>query len=204
MSTNNTIIHSQDEIMDHPSTPPLPLSLVLLSFGNILTKFPEFLLQVLPYIADRIVWNSIASSSKMIYSKTKEDLPPWPKNFKLCVPGYDPSYPRTPLWSPDGTQIACIVGDHKRISSSGRGRYKIVIFDQRCGLLHFRHHGDSVDNSAIGWIPHEEFKDIPDLKFSPDGSFLLSCSQEIGDDGDNGIVKIWYYNTTGYYLQLQK
>ena len=209
MSTNNTIIQDLDEIMDHPSTPPLPPPLVLLSFGNILNTFPEFLLQVLPYIADRIVWNSIASSDKMMYNKTRKDLPPWPKNFKLCVPGCDISYERPPVWSPDGTQVACIVGDHKSISSSRRVRYdKIVIFDRRCGLLRFRRHGDSVDNSDIGWIPHEQFKDIPNLKFSPDGSFLLSWSQEIrddgADDGDNGIVKIWDYNTTGYYLQLQE
>ena len=74
MSTNNTIIQDQDEIMDHPSTPPLPPPLVLLSFGNILNTFPEFLLQVLPYIADRIVWNSIVSSNKNIYKKTKENV----------------------------------------------------------------------------------------------------------------------------------
>ena len=123
MSTNNTIIHSQDEIMDHPSTPPLPLPLVLLSFGNILTKFPEFLLQVLPYIADRIVWNSIASSNKMIYENSKHEAyqPPWPINFKLCIPGDGPHKIYSPVWSPDGTQIACFF----KYGSEG---YRIIIF----------------------------------------------------------------------------
>jgi hypothetical protein len=43
-----------------------------LSFGNILEKFPEFLIHVLRYIPDRIVWNSIVSSYKKIYKKIKE------------------------------------------------------------------------------------------------------------------------------------
>jgi hypothetical protein len=204
MPTNtNIIIHNQDEIrMDHPSTPPLPLPPVLvLSFGNILTKFPEFLLQILPYIADRIVWNSIASSNKMIYKKTKEDLlvvPPWPKNFKLRIPRYYSSADiYNPVWSPDGTQIACIA------ATSYNSR--IVIFDQRRGLLRFRHHDDNVDTSDIGWHSHDASIEVPDLKFSPDGSFLLSCSYgRDGDDGVDLIVKIWDHNTTGYYLQLQQ
>ena len=84
MSTNSSIhIHNQEEIKAEP-TPTSPPPMVMLSFGNILEKFPEFLLQVLSYIPDRIVWNSIASSHKKIYEKSKQEayLPPWPKNFK--------------------------------------------------------------------------------------------------------------------------
>ena len=44
-----------------------------LSFGNILEKFPEFLIHALRYIPDRIVWNSIVSSYKKIYKKVKEE-----------------------------------------------------------------------------------------------------------------------------------
>ena len=32
---------------------------IVLSFGWILQYFPEFLLQILPYITDRRVWNAI-------------------------------------------------------------------------------------------------------------------------------------------------
>ena len=193
-TTNNTmIIHNQDEIRDHPSTPPPPIY-----FGNVLTKFPsELLLQLLPYIADRIVWNSIASSNKDIYEKSKQEAyqPPWPINFKLCIPGDGPHKIYSPVWSPDGTQIACFV----KYGSEG---YRIVIFDQRRGLLQFHRHGDDVDNSDIGWIPHEASIHLPNLKFSSDGNYLLSCNHV--DDGDDEIVKIWDYNTTGYYQQLQE
>ena len=44
-----------------------------LSFGNILEKSPEFLIYVLRYIPDRIVWNSIVSSYKKIYKKIEEE-----------------------------------------------------------------------------------------------------------------------------------
>jgi WD40 repeat protein len=128
----------------------------------------------------------------MIYNRTKEDLPPWPKNFKLRIPGYDSSNIKRPVWSPDGTQIACIA----YIAWDATSNYRIVIFDQRRGLLHFRHHDDNVDNSDIGWFPHDASMKIPELKFSPDGSFLVLFSR--------GLAKIWDYNTTGYYLQLQE
>ncbi|OEU11383.1 hypothetical protein FRACYDRAFT_245843 [Fragilariopsis cylindrus CCMP1102] len=193
MSTNSSI-HTQEEIKAEPSpTPPPPM--VLLSFGNILEKFPEFLLQVLSYIPDRIVWNSIASSHKKIYEKSKQEAypPPWPANFKLYVPGnnyYEEMY--HPVWSPDGTQIACS-------TRNLANEHRIVIFDQRRGLLRFRHHGDEInDNNVneIGWIAHEETYVGLDLKFSPDGSFLISAC--------DSSVKIWDYDSTdGYYRQLQ-
>jgi hypothetical protein len=83
-------------LLGRPPPPPLPLPLPLLAFGNIwkhletfYKHFPEFLLLVLPYIADMIVWNSIVSSNRKIYKRSKEDeemyLPPWPMNFKLLL-----------------------------------------------------------------------------------------------------------------------
>ncbi|MGK3762580.1 MAG: hypothetical protein ACI8RD_014898 [Bacillariaceae sp.] len=119
-----------------------------------MTKFPEFLLQVLPYIADRTVWIAIASSYKMIHEKSKEDacLPPWPMNFHLCVPGYNPIKLRNPVWSPDGTQIACITNRYG-------DDHRIVIFDQRRGLLRFRrpHGDDDNNNNKIGWFAHARY-----------------------------------------------
>jgi hypothetical protein len=190
MSTNNSI-HNQDEIKTEPSSTPPPLA--LLSFGNILEKFPEFLLQVLSYIPDRIVWNSITSSHKKIYEKSKQEAypPPWPKDFKLHVPGYEL---RNPVWSPDGTQLACSSNGGYRTSEHTR----IVIFDQRRGLLRFRHYGDENNNNGneIGWIAHKKRYSVTDLKFSLDGNFLVSACHL--------FVKIWDYNSTdGYYRQLQ-
>ena len=172
MSTNSSI-HNQDEKKAESSpTPPPPM--VLLSFGSILEKFPEFLLQVLSYIPDRIVWNSIASSHKKIYEKSKQEayLPPWPTNFRLHVPRYNLKEIHFPVWSPDGTQIACSTYDR----TDG---YRIVIFDQRRGLLRFRHHGDEIYNNnvnKIGWIAHEEeFSESLDLKFFGHGGRYASC-----------------------------
>ncbi|OEU11805.1 hypothetical protein FRACYDRAFT_244929 [Fragilariopsis cylindrus CCMP1102] len=200
MSANSSI-HNQDEIKAEPSpSPPPPRA--LLSFGNILEKFPEFLIQVLSYIPDRIVWNSIASSHKKIYERSKQEAyrPPWPTNFKLhLVPGRWGDVPMeiySPVWSPDGTQIACTTGGG--LTSA----HRIVIFDQRRGLLRLRHHGDEINNNnvnEIGWIPHRNtpaFRSFPTLKFSPDGSFLISAC--------DCYVKIWDYDSTdGYYRQLQ-
>jgi WD40 repeat protein len=236
MSTTNDImmIHNQDDeivevVKEEPSQytsmpPPPPPPLAILSFGNILQKFPEFLLHILSYIPDRIVWNSIASSNKKIYEKTKYEEayqpppppPPWPINFKLHnVPGHHDhccwhEELCNPIWSPNGTQIACSVTFH--------GNHKIIIFDQRRGLLRFHRHDDDDDddddndnndddndnndddnNNEIGWDAHIlKHSYVPHLRFSPDGSFLVSAS-------DDGFVKIWNYNSTaGYYQQLQE
>jgi len=150
----------------------MPETNIRLSFGNILEKFPEFLIHVLRYIPDRKVWNSIVSSDRKIYKKIKEEqednaylLPPWPMNFKLRVPGYDTCNLHNPVWSPDGTQIACSTGGPTDV-------HRIAIFDQRRGLLRFRRHGDDHgdNHNKRGWIPRYD----PKLKFSPDGSFLVS------------------------------
>ena len=178
----------------HSSNTPPPT----ISFGNILQKFPEFLLHILPYIPDRIIWNSIASSNKKIYGKTKDEeayQPPWPINFKLRIPGYSHDKIHSPVWSPDGTQIACFGELYDSECTT------IVIFDQRRGLLHFHRHGDddNDENNEIGWCVYEQgCHYMMDVRFSPDGSFLVSA-------GEDGLIKIWNYNSTdGYYQQLQE
>ena len=58
------------------STPEVQVNPSALSFGTILNIFPDFLSYVLPYIADRVVWNSIAGSNKDIHEKSKANSPP--------------------------------------------------------------------------------------------------------------------------------
>ena len=145
-----------------------------LSSGNILDKFPDLLSYVLPFIADRTVWNSIASSHKDMHEKSKLILPPWPLCYKIKRGGCLWS------WSPCGTRIA-----YHTLSSN------IEIVDQRHGP--FRSNGNN--NNDIGWIAHgDDF--ISDLKFSPDGSFLVSI-------GYDGFIRLWD-NVTGNYEQLQE
>ena len=130
----------------------------VLSFGNILKEFPDFLFCVLTYIADRVVWNSIASSNKDMYTKSKAIQPPWPLWYKLPSGYSDPII----AWSLCGTRMAYTIGG------------SLSIIDQRCGQ--FRNNGNYKND--LGWEAHDcDF--ITDLKFSPDGSFLVS----IGHDG---------------------
>ena len=198
---SNDIQNQTDEIMveSHP-TPPV---VALLSFGNILEQFPEFLIHVLPYIPDRTIWNSIASCNQDMYEKSKASLPPWPTNYKLNVPAVygpeekDSRYHRDnrlfrPTWSPDGTQIA------------GSTKGKIIIFDQRRGRLRFRHHNGHNNNNSnindVGWIAHmNEFRPETCLLYSPDGSFLVSATTRL-----DGTVKIWKYSTDGNYELLRE
>ena len=150
-------IHNQpDEILEKsPHPPPPPPVVALLSFGNILEQFPEFLIHVLSYIPDRTVWNSIASCNQDMYEKSKAYLPPWPTNYKLnCY-----SIPRIAVWSPCGTKVACTT------------HAKIFIFDQQHGPIL---HGDG---NEFGWIAHHGVC-INDLKFSPDGRFLVSIDKD--------------------------
>ena len=176
MSTNDTATLTKNKIAEEPPS-------LVLSFGNILEKFPEFLIHVLPYIEDRKVWTSIASCNKDVYEKSQVYLPPWPK-FKLRVLcGY---YNKlcNPVWSPDGSQIACIM----LYSRTQHFYNKLVIFDQRRGLLRS-------DNNEQGWLS----RSVARLKFSQDGSFLVSY------DRNERLVKIWDYNSTnGYYQKLQE
>ena len=175
---SNDIHNQPDEILDespHPLPPP-PVVVALLSYGNILEQFPEFLIHVLSYIPDRTVWNSIASCNQDMYEKSKAYLPPWPTNYKLnCY-----SEPRIAVWSPCGTKIACTTHDSK-----------IFIFGQQHGPIL---HGDG---NEFGWIAHHGvYNNINDLKFSPDGRFLVSADQD-------GIVRLWDSTTGGDYEQLQ-
>ena len=126
-----------------------------LSLRNILLYFPDLLTQMLPYVADRTIFNSIASSNKDMYTKSKSVLPPWPIDYTLLSPRGPPT------WSPCGTRIACA------INSSN-----IVIVDQRRGPL--RNNGHI--NAHGGFY-------INDLKFSPNGKFLVST-------GYDGSVKL--------------
>ena len=78
-------------------------------------------------------------------------LPPSPKTFKLRVPGYKSNELWNLVWSPDGTQIACV------ITSLYDDSKRITILDQRRGLLRFRSHSDDDDddddnnNNEIGY-----------------------------------------------------
>ena len=229
MSTNDDLMHNEDEIIAEP-TPPSSSPPPLLAFGNILEIFPEFLLLILPYIADRIVWKSIVSSNKKYYTISKENKktwpPPWPRNFKLQLRGCRFSLPGSykyklcnpGVWSPCGTQIACNTADYEN------HRHGIVIFDQRHGLLRFRRHDDdgngnddnsknnnNNNNNELNWIvQYQTCYNIPDLKFSPDGSFLVSAGVTCSH---NAFVIIWNYNARtgeddddgGYdYIKLQE
>ena len=146
---------SPDDSLSLPLSLPTPVVVVLaLSVGNILKEFPDFLFCLLPYISDRVIWNSIASSNKDMYEKSKTIQPPWPLCYKL--PSDDsPMYPYPVMaWSPDGTRIAC------RHDLSN-----IVIFDQRLGPLH--NHRNAHDEDIITV-----------LKYSPNGSYLVSIGRD--------------------------
>jgi len=149
-----------------PTTPAIIVSPVL-SLGTILIEFQDFLFCLLPYIADRVIWNSIASSNKDMHEKSKAIQPPWPLCYKL------PSAPDTRWsWSPCGTRIACSVNGTD-----------IVIVDQRRGRIRNNGHINAHNGCYIN-----------DMKYSPNGRFLVST-------GDDCVVKLW--DTTGNYEQIQ-
>ena len=141
----------------------------------LINDFSDFLSYALPYITDRTVWNSIASSNKDMYKKSKSMLPPWPKMYRL------PDSERSCLavWCPDGTRVVYTCFGQHRGQRSMANEFTVV--DQRYGIIHHIH------------INHMVFCD---LKFSPDGKFLVSVN-------DDGVVRLWD-NRSGNYEQLQE
>ena len=121
----------------------------------VVEEFSDFLFCLLPYIADRVIWNAIASSNKDMHVKSKAIPPPWPLYWKL--PSDD--FYSIMTWSPCGTRIACLVN-----------YTNIVIFDQQFGPLH----NIGRINAHGGTHNH-----ITNLKYSPNGRFLVSA----GNDG---------------------
>ena len=73
-----------------------------LSFGTIVHHFPELLMYLLPYIADRTVFNSMASCNRDTHEKSKAIVPPWPTYYRLL----DSNKYSLVVWSPDGTRVA--------------------------------------------------------------------------------------------------
>ena len=140
-----------------------------ISLGNILQHFPELLVYILPFIADRTVFNSIASCDSETNEKSKLISPPWPINYRF--PASDDK--SVAVWASDGTRVAY------RCQS----RNIIAIVDQRQGIIHRIN-----NNRGVSFC---------DLKFSPDGRFLVSAD-------DNDIVKLWDNNIAGNYGLLQE
>ena len=135
---------------------PAPVVVVpALCFGNILKEFPDLLFCVLTYIADRVVWNSIAFSGKDMHAKSRAILPPWPLWYKLSSSD-DSDTDTIVAWSLCSTHIA-----YKVLKSN------IAIIDQRRGP--FRNNGNN--NNDLGWEAHDDGEPITDLSFSPDGIF---------------------------------
>ena len=175
MQKKTQVVDRDDEDSSNDSLLALSLSAPVvvvvpsaLSFGTILEEFPDFLSCVLLYIADRVIWNSITASNKDMHEKSKAIQPPWPRCYKL------PLSCDCWSWSPCGTRIACSFQNNN-----------VAIFDQRHGLLH-RWRGNFDDG---GYDP------INDLKYSPDGRYLVST------DGTGIYVRLW---DSRNYEQLQE
>ena len=151
--TTEVVVDHVDPDLSHESLLSLSAPLVVvvppvLSLGTVLHEFPDLLFCVLPYIADRVVFNSIAGSNKDMHEKSKALLPPWPDCYEL-------PYSDISSWSPCGTRIACFV------SETG-----ITIIDQRRGP--FR---------CWQRIPYTDYL-LTDLKFSLDGRYLVSTDND--------------------------
>lgn len=189
-------------------------------FSRLFNHFPEIVVKhSVPYIRNRVIVNAVTSSSKKIHDKITADpkfMPSWPTDFRLRVPGYVSDQLSRFVWSTDGTQLACYAGYYHETSK------RVVIFQQRYGLLHFvcrgrrrsyriRIRSNNNNNNTIGWVAHtSKYHAFPDLKYSPDGSFLvLDCDEGTGNFRNNTfVVRIWEYNITadgnGYYEQKQE
>ena len=163
------------------TTPSLPISTAVVvptrSWKDICRDFPDFLVLLLPYIADRVIWNSISASTKDMYNKSQTIRPPWPEYYKLPLSCEGCS------WSPCGTRIACVVGSNYT---------NIVTFDQRRGPLGYN---DRNNNNNLGWEAHGGYS-ISDLKYSPDGRFLVSSGTA------DEYVRLW--DSTRNYEQIQE
>ena len=67
-----------------PTNPVAPVFVAtLLSVGTVIQQFPDFVSYVLPYIADRTVFNALASSNKNIYKQSQKIIQHWPINYKI-------------------------------------------------------------------------------------------------------------------------
>ena len=151
-SNNDTREKEQITVIDGDSSHSSTSVIVArgLSLRNILHNFPEILLNILPFIADRTVFNSIASCNRDTHEKSKEISPPWPNDYRL--PGC--SFRSIAAWSPDGTRVA-----YRCNSVLGAGDV-ITITDQRYGIIHqINYNGSSFCY----------------LQFSPDGRFLVAA-----------------------------
>lgn len=149
-----------------------------LSLGIILKEFPDFLFCILPYIADRVIFNSIAGSNKNIYNQSKLILPPWPTYYIL-------PFSHLWAWSPCGTRLACNYPNANNHYINGN----IKIVDQRLGPVVLINENNNRPNPNYN-------NQIIDLKYSPDGSFLVSAHADL-------FIKLWD-NVTGNYEQLQE
>jgi len=162
--------------------------MVELSLGTILQQFPDLLVQLLPFIADRTVFNAIASSSKSIHAQSKLYLPPWPLNFKLSNFITVGEEMPAPMFSPDGRKIMYV--NHYDMNS-------ISIIDQRRGLLlRRRRQGDITTR----WMTHNNIETILSVQFSVDGKFVVTC---VGPSTHQNYLRLWDNTTTGNYELLQ-
>ena len=69
---------------------------------DILHKFPEFLMYILPFIADRTVFKSSASCNRDTHEISKAIVPPWPTDYRLP----NSNEFSIAVWSSDGTRVA--------------------------------------------------------------------------------------------------
>ena len=142
---------------------------------DIVTKFPDVLKYILPYIRDRNVWDAIAQCNKSTYEYSKEDrlIPPWPTNKRLKIEANDDEFGHDKIdihqvitWSPDGTKIAY---EEQELGM-------VQIFDQRNGLIQ----GGNIDTETASRRSytfrhgrHYKRKSL-NMNFSPDSRILCT------------------------------